>query len=98
VNIPQPEAHIRIGRSNGLSETELIEAFAHLAFYAGRPKALSAIDVAKRVFSKVGGGTLHRVRTARKTTGTSSSSSGPCGPSPSRSSESPTFMSYSNDP
>jgi 4-carboxymuconolactone decarboxylase len=51
-NFPQLEAHIRIGKANGLTEPEIIEAFTHLAFYAGWPKALSAIDVAKRVFSE----------------------------------------------
>ncbi len=48
----QLEAHVRIGRSNGLSEAEIVEAFTHLAFYAGWPKALSAIDVARQVFSE----------------------------------------------
>lgn len=48
----QLEAHIRIGRTNGLTETEIIEVFTHLAFYAGWPKALSAIDVARRVFAE----------------------------------------------
>jgi 4-carboxymuconolactone decarboxylase len=51
-NWPQLEAHIRIGQTNGLSEPEIIEAFTHLAFYAGWPKALSAIDVARKVFSQ----------------------------------------------
>lgn len=49
---PQLESHIRIGRSNGLTEAEIVETCTHLAFYAGWPKALSAIDVAKRVFAE----------------------------------------------
>ena len=34
------------------TETELKEAIVHLAFYAGWPKAMSAIQVAKRVFDE----------------------------------------------
>ena len=34
----------------GNTEAELIEAITHLAFYAGWPKAMSAMTVAKRVF------------------------------------------------
>lgn len=37
---------------NGLSEEELIEVMTHLAFYTGWSKAISAIKVAKEVFSK----------------------------------------------
>jgi 4-carboxymuconolactone decarboxylase len=33
-----------------LTETELKEAIIHLAFYAGWPKAMSAITVAREVF------------------------------------------------
>ncbi|GAB2447927.1 4-carboxymuconolactone decarboxylase [Conyzicola lurida] len=51
-NFTQLESHIRIGLSNGLNQDEILEEFTHLAFYAGWPKALSAIDVAKRVFSE----------------------------------------------
>ena len=43
--------HLDHARKNGLSESELLEAITHLAFYAGWPKALSAIDVAKKVFA-----------------------------------------------
>jgi 4-carboxymuconolactone decarboxylase len=39
-------------KENGLSEEELIEVITHLAFYAGWPQAMSAIRVAKEVFSK----------------------------------------------
>lgn len=45
-------AHLRIAKQNGLSEAELVEAIVHLAFYAGWPKAMSAIQVAKRVFAE----------------------------------------------
>ena len=42
--------HLNFAKQNGASEEELIEAITHLAFYAGWPKAMSAIVVAKRVF------------------------------------------------
>jgi 4-carboxymuconolactone decarboxylase len=42
--------HLGLAKENGASEQELIEAITHLAFYAGWPKAMSAMAVAKRVF------------------------------------------------
>jgi 4-carboxymuconolactone decarboxylase len=42
--------HLGRARDNGVTQTELIEAITHLAFYAGWPKAMSAMAVAKRVF------------------------------------------------
>ncbi len=42
--------HLDHARKNGLTETELIEAITHLAFYAGWPKAMTAIAVARQVF------------------------------------------------
>lgn len=50
-NWNQLEAHIRIGMGNGLTQTEIIETFTHLAFYTGWPKALSAISVAQSVYA-----------------------------------------------
>ena len=44
--------HLRRAKQNGLTETELVEAIIHLAFYAGWPRAMSAITVAKRVFAE----------------------------------------------
>ncbi|MET9683554.1 carboxymuconolactone decarboxylase family protein [Streptomyces coeruleorubidus] len=43
--------HLGRAKENGVTETELIEAITHLAFYAGWPKAMTAITVAKDVFS-----------------------------------------------
>ncbi|MCX4706583.1 carboxymuconolactone decarboxylase family protein [Streptomyces sp. NBC_01373] len=43
--------HLGRAKENGVTETELIEAITHLAFYAGWPKAMRAITVAKQVFS-----------------------------------------------
>jgi 4-carboxymuconolactone decarboxylase len=50
-NTEQLRAHLGIAKDNGLTETELKEAIIHLAFYAGWPKAMSAISVAKQVFN-----------------------------------------------
>ncbi|QHW34057.1 carboxymuconolactone decarboxylase family protein [Paenibacillus rhizovicinus] len=44
--------HLRLARDNGLSEEELAEAITHLAFYAGWPRAASALEVARTVFPK----------------------------------------------
>ncbi len=43
--------HLGLAKGNGLTETELIEAITHLAFYAGWPKAMSAMTVAKKLFT-----------------------------------------------
>jgi 4-carboxymuconolactone decarboxylase len=51
-NTEQLKFHLNKAKENGLSEEELIEVITHLAFYAGWPKAMSAIMVAKEVFSK----------------------------------------------
>lgn len=39
---------------NGVTPAELSEIITHLAFYAGWPNALSAVDVAQRIFSDRG--------------------------------------------
>jgi 4-carboxymuconolactone decarboxylase len=49
-NTEQLVGHLARAKANGLSETELKEAIVHLAFYAGWPKAMSAIGVAKKLF------------------------------------------------
>ena len=46
----QLRGHLQRAKDNGLSETELKEVIVHLAFYAGWPRAMSAITVAKEVF------------------------------------------------
>jgi 4-carboxymuconolactone decarboxylase len=42
--------HLSLAKQNGVTEQELIEAITHPAFYAGWPKAMSAMTVAKKVF------------------------------------------------
>ncbi|MFG1820168.1 carboxymuconolactone decarboxylase family protein [Kribbella sp. NPDC049174] len=53
-NTEQLRSHLARAKQNGLTETELKEAIIHLAFYAGWPKAMSAITVAKQVFAPEG--------------------------------------------
>ncbi|KIL42022.1 4-carboxymuconolactone decarboxylase [Gordoniibacillus kamchatkensis] len=50
-NTEQLKFHLNKAKENGLTENELVEAITHLAFYAGWPKSMSAIMVAKEVFS-----------------------------------------------
>jgi len=50
-NTEQLTFHLAYAKQNGLTEAELIEAITHLAFYAGWPKAMSAMAVAKQVFA-----------------------------------------------
>ena len=51
-NTAQLVGHLARARHNGLTETELIEAITHLAFYAGWPRAMSAMAVAREVFGQ----------------------------------------------
>ena len=47
----QLRGHLARARANGLTETELKEVIIHLAFYAGWPRAMSAVTVAREVFA-----------------------------------------------
>ncbi len=47
----QLDFHLRHALDNGLSETELVEAITHLAFYAGWPSAMSALERLKSVLA-----------------------------------------------
>jgi 4-carboxymuconolactone decarboxylase len=47
----QLRSHLGRARQNGLSETELKEMIIHLAFYAGWPRAISAITLARELFA-----------------------------------------------
>lgn len=51
-NTEQLSGHLSRAKENGLSETELAEVIIHLAFYAGWPRAMSAIRVAREVFNR----------------------------------------------
>lgn len=48
----QLTGHLNIGMNNGLSQSEIVEAITHLAFYVGWPNVFSAMPVAKDVFEK----------------------------------------------
>ena len=51
-NTEQLTYHLGLARQNGVTEAELVEAITHLAFYAGWPRAMSAMAVAKQVFAE----------------------------------------------
>ena len=44
--------HLNKAVENGLTKEELVEVITHLAFYSGWPNAMSAIMIAKELFSK----------------------------------------------
>jgi len=48
------QLRFHLGRAveNGVQQQELIEVITHLAFYSGWPNAMSAVMVAKELFSK----------------------------------------------
>src|SRR3954465_8035091 len=51
-NAEQLTFHLQYAKDNGATEDELTEVITHLAFYAGWPKAFSAMTVAKQVFAQ----------------------------------------------
>ena len=51
-NTEQLAGHLSRAKQNGLSEAELAEVIIHLAFYAGWPRAMSAVKIAREVFKK----------------------------------------------
>ncbi|PRY64341.1 4-carboxymuconolactone decarboxylase [Glaciihabitans tibetensis] len=44
--------HLGRAVENGVTQEELIEAITHVTFYAGWPKGMSAMGVAKQLFSE----------------------------------------------
>ena len=50
-NTEQLRNHLLLAKTNGRTEDELKEVIIHLAFYASWPRAMSAIQVAKAVFT-----------------------------------------------
>lgn len=51
-NTDQLPGHLNRAKQNGLTEAEIAEVIIHLAFYAGWPRAMSAIRVARDVFQR----------------------------------------------
>lgn len=50
-NVEQLPAHLRIGRQHGITQAEIAEVITHLAFYVGWPKAWSAFNLAKQIYT-----------------------------------------------
>jgi 4-carboxymuconolactone decarboxylase len=48
----QLPGHLRRALDNGVTRTELVEVITHLAFYAGWPRAMSAVTVARQVLGE----------------------------------------------
>ncbi|MGE2716431.1 carboxymuconolactone decarboxylase family protein [Mycolicibacterium litorale] len=44
--------HLPLALENGVTKEELVEVITHLAFYAGWPRAASAVTVAREVFAE----------------------------------------------
>jgi 4-carboxymuconolactone decarboxylase len=51
-NPEQLRFHLNKAKENGISEEELKEVITHLAFYAGWPKAMSAVWLPKKNFQR----------------------------------------------
>ncbi|WP_243061774.1 carboxymuconolactone decarboxylase family protein [Humibacter sp. RRB41] len=51
-NTEQLPGHLQRGITNGLTRDEIAEVLTHLAFYAGWPKSLSAVTVARSVLER----------------------------------------------
>ena len=54
-NVEQLPHHLTRAVANGVTPTEVTEAITHLAFYAGWPRAMSAVAVAKRALCETPG-------------------------------------------
>lgn len=50
-NTDQLRFHLSRAIENGVSQEELIEAITHVTFYAGWPRGMSALGVAKELFT-----------------------------------------------
>lgn len=46
--------HLRRALENGLTREEIIGTITHLAFYAGWPPAMTALQIARKVFEDAG--------------------------------------------
>lgn len=53
-NFEEIPMHIRASRNTGASPDEILQAFMHVAVYAGVPKANHAIKLAKETFGELG--------------------------------------------
>ena len=55
-NFDEIPMHIRATARTGASQSDVMEAFQHVAIYAGVPRANHAIKLAKAVFAEMEGG------------------------------------------
>jgi alkylhydroperoxidase/carboxymuconolactone decarboxylase family protein YurZ len=46
--------HVKRAVENGWTRDEIVETITHLAFYAGWPAAMTALQIARRVFAESG--------------------------------------------
>ncbi len=46
--------HLKRALENGVTREEIIGAITHLAFYAGWPPAMTALQIARKVFEEAG--------------------------------------------
>ena len=46
--------HLKRGLENGVTRDEIVALITHLAFYAGWPAAMTALQTARRVFDEAG--------------------------------------------
>ena len=53
-NFEEIPMHVRACRNTGASEQDIMQAFLHVAIYAGVPRANHAIKLAKAVFAETG--------------------------------------------
>jgi alkylhydroperoxidase/carboxymuconolactone decarboxylase family protein YurZ/quercetin dioxygenase-like cupin family protein len=51
-NFEQLKSHLQRGKDNGLSKQEIAEIITHQAFYSGWPKAWSAFNIVKEVYTE----------------------------------------------
>lgn len=49
---PELQVHVKTSLNVGLSPQEIVEVFIHTAGYAGFPRAINAVAVAKKVFAE----------------------------------------------
>lgn len=50
-NAATVEGYVRFAQANGVSKDELVEILTHLAFYSGWPQTVTAMNIAKTVFT-----------------------------------------------
>ena len=53
-NFDEIPMHIRASRNTGASSQDVLQAFMHVAVYAGVPKANHAIKLAKQTYAELG--------------------------------------------